>query len=326
LGSKENLIYERHFMKPASSSLIDLMNTFRSNIGGSACFWELYTFALAGGSNLYYTTSDFDIFLTGVTFVSKGPRFDTNGQRALGHWKIGLDVDRWSFSVFPRAQDDITGATFPDLIGNTPWLAAARAGALDGSAVTVQRAFFSAPGPTYPIPPAGAVPIGAITIFSGLLMDVSVSTSEVFCDVGDLRQLLSINMPRNYYQPACRHTLFDTGCTLSAAAFAKNGSVLAGSTQISILATLSAPTGFGTYTLGRILMTSGKNEGLQRTISNWDGAKTLALINPFNYAVSAGDTFTIFPGCNKTLATCEAVNNKENFGGFPFIPPPEQVM
>jgi hypothetical protein len=39
--------------------------------------------------------------------------------------------------------------------------------------------------------------------------------------------------------------------------------------------------------------------------------------------VAPGDTFTIYPGCNKLRTTCQAFGNDINFGGQPFIPPPE---
>ena len=67
------------------------------------------------------------------------------------------------------------------------------------------------------------------------------------------------------------------------------------------------------------------NAGLWRTISDWDGATTLTLMSPYNYTVAPGDAFTIYPGCDKQLATCTAFGNQANFRGFAFIPSPESI-
>lgn len=52
-------------------------------------------------------------------------------------------------------------------------------------------------------------------------------------------ELLNIQMPRNVIQPGCRHTLFDTGCTLSAAAFTTSGACVAGSDVVNIKTNLA---------------------------------------------------------------------------------------
>ncbi len=40
-------------------------------------------------------------------------------------------------------------------------------------------------------------------------------------------------------------------------------------------------------------------------------------------APATGDAFTVYQGCDHTMATCKAkFNNLANFRGFPFVPPP----
>ena len=70
-------------------------------------------------------------------------------------------------------------------------------------------------------------------------------------------------------------------------------------------------------------MTSGLNAGVSRMVANWDGASTLSLQAPLPFGVAVGDTFTVTAGCDKTMATCTAFGNLVNYGGEPFIPPPE---
>jgi len=242
--------------------------------------------------------------------------------RATAHWKIGLDVDEWDVVIAPRPFDLFSGANFPDQIGSTPWLQAARLGYLDNAQVTVQRAYFNVPIP-FPETLAGVTPVGLLTIFFGLVTNVTVTTSTAAIQIKDMCSLLSINMPRNYYQGPCRHVLFDQGCTLNAASYEQSGVVGAGSTAKQIVASiLGAPGGSGTYALGRIAFITGVNAGVTKTIARWSG-QTLSLLGPLPAAPSIGDTFTAYPGCDKQLSTCQTFGNRLNFGGMPFIPIPE---
>jgi Phage conserved hypothetical protein BR0599/Uncharacterized conserved protein (DUF2163) len=83
------------------------------------------------------------------------------------------------------------------------------------------------------------------------------------------------------------------------------------------------------YPLGYVLGITGQNTGLKRSVkvqttSATGGYPELQLLWPLPFPVAAGDTFELFAGCDKTLATCTAVyNNTIHFGGTPFVPNPE---
>jgi len=48
---------------------------------------------------------------------------------------------------------------------------------------------------------------------------------------------------------------------------------------------------------------------------------------PLPFAPAFGDAFTVYAGCDRTLATCQGrFNNKANFRGFPFVPPAETAV
>lgn len=317
-------------------ALITLFNNFVEGLGGMfAC--RLYTITLAGGGIIRFTDADCDIvgvstwpFVNGFTYSSGGVRIDQKQSKTQAHFKIGLDTDQWTLVLMPRPFDAVTGTAFPDKIGNVPWIQAAQGGSLDWADFQVDEAYFSAV-PTWPMPPGGAVPVGCKTIFAGLIAEVDTTNLMVVLTVNDERSLLDQSMPLHFYEAQCRHTLFDAGCNASgnmnAAAFATNGTVGAGSTQASIIGVrLAAPPsnpGSGTYTLGRIVMTSGYNNAFQRTVKSWDGNVTLSLLNPLPFAVVAGDTFQVFPGCNKLFTTCGLFANQFSYGGFPWIPAPE---
>jgi Uncharacterized conserved protein (DUF2163)/Phage conserved hypothetical protein BR0599 len=285
-------------------------------------YFDLYTISCASGPVLRYTTCDRDVGYGGTVWSGRTVRIEPAGQRtALFHAKVGLDVDTWQASIYPRPVDDITGAAYPDKIGSTPWLAAAAAGALDGATATIDRAYFSMPLPAPQV--AALTPVGVLRLFAGLVGNVDLGRSGVSLSINSHLELLNVQMPRNLYQAPCPHTLFDAGCGLSAASFAVSTACATGSTRYVLVSSATPPGGSsGTFTLGRVTFSSGLNSGFSRSIRLWDGA-TMSLTTPLPFDVAVADTFTVYPGCDKQLGTCVLFSNRLNFGGQPFIPAPE---
>lgn len=283
---------------------------------------QLHTVVLAGGlGTLRFTDADVDVSFGGNTWSSGGVHVDQEASRQSAHWKKGLDVDNWLVVILPRAVDPFTGEAYPDKIGAVPWSQAARGGALFGADWQVDRAYLAA----WPNPPQTVSPVGVLTIFAGQPAEVDVGDLVVAVTLEDYRGLLTTKIPLNVYQAGCRHTLFDAGCGLSAAAFAANGSCLGGSTSAAIKSSLPAPAGSGTYQLGKIVMTGGLNAGFSRFVRSWEPG-SFSLLRPLPFPVVPGDTFTAYPGCNKDIASCTAFSNLVNYGGEPFIPAAETAL
>lgn len=317
-------------------ALVALFNGFLAGTNGLHVT-RLYTITMFGGGQIRFTDADFNILgnstsplVNGFSYSSDTIRVDQKESKTQAHLKVGTDTDSWTLVIMPRPFDTVTGAAFPDQIGGVPWLQACQGGALDAADFQVDEAYFAAV-PTWPMPPAGVSPVGCRTIFAGTIAEVDTTNSVAVLTVNDYRSLFTLQMPRNFYQSQCRHTLFDVGCNasgnMSSTSFAINGTVAAGSKQATIIGSgLPKPQGSGTYALGRIVMTSGLNATFQRTIRTWDGSFTLGLLNPFPFAVASGDAFQVFPGCNKLFATCQGfqpATAAENYGGQPYIPNPE---
>lgn len=308
--------FDLYTILPKAAPTADFGSDFGSDFG-----------TLQARSALYFTNADFDISWGGITYRSDGIRIDQNDSKVTAHWKVGIDSDQWTVVVMPRLIDIMTGQEFPDTIGEIPWLNAAQAGFLDAADFQVDRAYFAFM-PSWPMPPGGAAPVGVISgIFAGVIGEVDTTNSACTLIVNDYRSLFSQQMPRHVFQGECRHTLFDTGCTLSSGAFSRNGQTIGGSTVVSIAQNLSAPmlpAGTGTWVLGTIKFNSGLNSGLARMINGWNGpGQPFTLLDPLPNPVQSGDSFTVTPGCNKTQAACAAFGNSLNFGGFPYIPAPE---
>jgi uncharacterized phage protein (TIGR02218 family) len=90
-------------------------------------------------------------------------------------------------------------------------------------------------------------------------------------------------------------------------------------------ATPTAPAPPGWFSQGLLTWLTGANTGFSMEVSTWDGT-TIILFENMEFPMSAGDTFTISPGCNLTIGDCQTkFVNIVNFRGEPFIPGPDQL-
>ncbi len=272
---------------------------------------NLYTFTLVGGGVLRYCSGDQDITLAGNTFTAggaTGPYLDTKDNKAAYHWKLGVEVDTLSFDVIPGA------AT----VNGQPFLAACVQGVFDGAELQVERCFMK----TY-----GDTSAGSIILFVGRVAEVILGRTLATFSVNSHLELLNQNLPRNLFQPGCVNVLFDAACALSASAFAVLLTAAAGSTILTLKTASSQPNGY--YALGKIVGTSGANNGVARTVQAWTTGSpgTMTLLEPLPNAPAPGDTFTGYPGCNLTQGQClTKFNNLANFRAEPYIPVPETAV
>jgi len=307
-------------MKTASSGLIALLGT------GTFVFADCYRITPQGGlPTLYLTNADVDVTYGGHTYIgcgNKGPNIDggEDGTKACYNASLGLNTASWTVAVMPRALDVFSGAAFPDKIGSTDFVVAVHGGFFDNAIVEVDRVYW----PSWPQPWQSPLPAGEVLwrLFYGNVGDIDMGVSAVVFTVNSPSQMLQQSMPRHFWQAPCWHTLFDSGCRLTAIAYARAGSVSASASRGRFSSSVTTPSGFSTFALGRVVMASGKNAGLSRAVRAWDGTN-FALIFPFPEDIAPGDNFLAYPGCDKTRATCFGAGNIQNFGGYPWIPAAE---
>ena len=291
-------------MRPASGALITLL-------GQSTQFLmcDLLTITQASGVVTRLTTYGSDLVVSGNTFSSSAPTFTRDTMKV----SVGVDVDTMGVTL----QCGL-GASAA-LLSGVPWPQAVRTGALDGARVTLERLFMATPGD---------VSAGTVVLFAGRVAEATPSRDEVVMSVKSDLELLDSNLPRNLFQPGCVHTLYDAGCTLLKSAFANALTILSGATVNQITATTSRPSGY--FNLGTITFTSGVLNGQSfsvklHTLSGSVGTFTFPL--PLPQAPGTGDTFNAYPGCDKTLTTCQTTfANSAHFRGDPFIPAPEVAV
>jgi hypothetical protein len=320
-------------MKPASPALVALLQSTQFVMA------DLYTFTLAGaadviglpppapGPSYLYSGAPTTITdqATGRIFAL-GPKFE----RSLTRTVIGIQSGELDIRIYPEASD---------LLGQTAWAQAVWQGQLDGAVVQLERAFMPQYGDTSP---------GTVVLFSGRVSDAEVSRTMIALKVRSWIEVLNIEMPRRLWQASCGFNFGDAMCgynrvlgqnalgTLTGIGALTFGCA-AGSTASQIL---GGPATSNPYLLGTIIATSGVNAGQARSISSFpSNGGPIGVTLPFLSVPNPGDEFQILPGCDRTLATCGGVfrqsrvtpsgyvaANAERFGGFPFIPPPENAI
>ncbi|MBF0562135.1 MAG: DUF2163 domain-containing protein [Alphaproteobacteria bacterium] len=110
---------------------------------------------------------------------------------------------------------------------------------------------------------------------------------------------------------------------------ATNGAGAVASCDFLLIATVSGdqgPPAAGYYAGGVVTFTSGANFGIPMEVKDSNGA-TLTTFLSMPRPLAVGDTFSIYPGCDKTAATCQdTYNNIINFRGEPFVPGIDAAM
>lgn len=265
---------------------------------------DAFTFYLVDGTVLRYTSGDTDIVYGGNTYSSGGVTgaIFNGGINTSLNWKTGLEVDTLTFDVAPRSST----------VEGYSWFDAIRVGLFDGAQFSLGRFYMT----TY-----GDTSAGLLVVFNGRVGEIDTERTKITFNINGFTELFNQPIPRNVYQANCLNTLYDTACTLNQASFAVSGTISSGSTGIALNCGLSQATDY--FTLGKMKFTSGVNSNLWRTIQQYThGSPSIININiPFYTAPSNGDTFTIYPGCDKTITTCtNKFSNLVNFRGLPFIP------
>ena len=297
-------------MKSASPTLIAYLADNDQHL-----YADLFSFALADGTVLSYTDKDISLTVSDVLYRADQVRFDGMRYKV----SVGLDVDEQTITIAYAPTETVDGVPFGQAL---------RTGVFDGCYVRRSRAFYTA----WTQPPVGVVPL-----FAGRISTIDqVGRVEAQVRIKSLPLLLDTLMPRNTYQTGCIHGLFDVGCALAKASYQMSWSVASGPTNGTIPVPSGMPPlpaalagneeGLDLFVQGTILFTSGVNEGVTRTIKAVSAvvANGLDLVYPLETPPAPGDGFLIWPGCDKTSATCTArFDNLARFRGYPFTPAAE---
>lgn len=168
-------------------------------------------------------------------------------------------------------------------------------------------------------------------IFEGFITGaISYNQGILSLEVNSILDKLNVQFPKKIYTELCSHSLYEIGiftCNVAKATFKVTGSVTSSADKFTISSSTFnfSSHASGWWLGGKILLTSGSNNGVERSIiKHLDGS--IGVITAFPDTIAASVTFDVYPGCNKTGVICESkFNNFSNFFGFELIPKPETL-
>src|SRR5262249_5431739 len=157
-----------------------------------------------------------------------------------------------------------------------------------------------------------------VHLFAGRIGEVKRSAQAFEAELRGLQAPLNAPVGR-VFSRFCDADLGDARCTidLGDARFSAAGVVASVLDAQRFTASALASFADGWFTRGRIAWESGGQSEI--AVHRFDGATaTIELLDAPGPALAIGAGFTIFAGCDKQLATCQAkFANVANFRGFP---------
>lgn len=282
----------------STGALVALLNSRRPLTKADA-----YTLTLPTGTVHRWSGADVPLQL-GSHLHALGPGI----QRSRCRWVVGVEVSTLDITL-----TDNVGT----LINGQPLMAAIRAQALTGARVLLERVFWGE---------GDAGPVGALHWFSGRIADVpQVDRWAARLTVTSDIDLLSVQVPRDVYQPGCLNTVYDSLCGASRAANTVSGTATSATDarRITFSAGLAQPDGWAD--MGVIRFDTGANAGMARTVKR-HASGAITVLQPWPWSVAAGDLFSITAGCDKKQETCAGkFANLSRYRGMPYIPVAETV-
>ena len=250
------------------------------------------------GSVLGFTDHDIDLAFSGTIY-----RAASGLERAQGESALGLAV----------SGGDVSGALSSDALSE----ADLSSGLFDSASVEIWLVDWSDPA-------------------RRLLMDVATLGEIRRSDNAFTAELRSLahrfdEERGSRFQRDCMADLGDTRCKVSLdPAWRSIGTIIAVEQSGALLVQLDSVFAAGTFTDGRLTLTSGTAAGVTFTIKlHEEHATGVRLVpwTPANAPLASGDHFFVLAGCDKSARTCaEKFGNIANFRGFPHIPGNDVVL
>lgn len=300
-------------MKACSDALKNLLMEYMQGKRKTWYIADLYTFWLK--MDLSYNSGYFN---SGTILLRTGHDVDLSvGENKYRHETIshgditdtrGIETTDMDLTIYYNPKDKI-----PEL--NTSWVEALQGGTFDGAYVSLDRLYSPIPW-QYNMPNISTDYVLKARFFGRIDVD-EVKLTQAKLTVKSPTDLLNAQLPRNLIKPSCLNRFCDSMCGLNKAAFASNVTAMGGSSKSAIVIPGGFPDGY--FTQGTMMCTHGANIGVSRSIK-WFGSNTAIPAQPYQNVVNAGDTFTFWRGCAKTMVACQGYGNIARFRGFPFLP------
>lgn len=294
-------------MKYASTALINYLEAASSS--QPLCMADLYQVTLTNGTIYHWTDADTTLTYESAVYT---PAVDQGAQPLVERGEItqkrGLDSSTVDVTLFTQDTAKILGVNAT---------LAANNGSFDLADVLIQRVVM----PTW----GDCSTLGGFILFGGFVGSVDVTSTSIILHVASYLQLLTQQMPRTLFIPACSNTFGDASCGYNLALVTTTGTSQAGSSATTI-ATSGSAYGVNALLNGTITFTSGLNTGVISAIQS-NGANSVVIVTPLPNTPTVGDAYTIIGGCQKTMGACSNYfGNLSHFRGCPFVPAAETAV
>ncbi len=278
---------------------LNLKNSIQS---GSSTLCRIWTITRGDGAIYRFTDLDENVVYSGQTYYA-----DTSFQVSNITTSIVIGAGRADFKFMFGTNSSIS-ITKDDL----------RNGKFDNAKIVIELIDWKFPS------------YGSAVLLSGNAKgpegtNKSFGTFEV---VGTgQRGLQSIGLT---VQAECDASLYDVRCGVNKALHSDTGVVTAVQGRRNFIIDLAGNPADYVYSFGLLEWTTGANTGItSEVLTQYSTTITLDQIllalNLAN-AITIGDAFTIYKGCDKRPITCfTKFNNIRRFRGFPYVPGPDLI-
>ena len=264
---------------------------------------ELFEIELVSGLIFRYANYDMPITLPdGRYFTHKGPGF----KRTRTKLTSKITVDKMNITMYVDGDDKIAGVTTMQVAHN---------GGLDEATLTLYKCFMDKPG----------IVVGTVEWFGG---DVNVKDGgglEINIEVKSAVQRLDVEWPLRKYYPGCPYKLYQPGCFVNRADYEQIGTV----THVNAYQDFNTNLLFadGYFDQGGIEWLDGPLAGSAAPVKASHTANgRLVMLIPLEAVPVVGNTFRIYPGCDRQPSTCQTKFNNNHNRATPFIPLKETIM
>lgn len=160
--------------------------------------------------------------------------------------------------------------------------------------------------------------MGKLDLSRGWLGKTEMGKHKYFTEANTVFQAMDQSIVE-LVAPSCRANLGDARCGINLALHTVSSTVaIGGSHQVFTDSVLTAE---NMFSHGKLTWTSGLNAGYNMEVKFNTSSGVFTLTQPMPNVINAGDTYTVYRGCDKLLDTCAAVfNNAHNFRGEPWLP------
>jgi hypothetical protein len=288
--------------------------------------YELWDITLLSGQVLHFTSGEValpSVLISLPGGLTDGPFSYQTGMTLVRDkltQKAGTEAGSVKLAMIPQADSP----NAPILFGGYDIRQAARFHFLDGATARMSKAFFN-----HPIYTGGQLDTspGAGGYFLGTIQGGEADRFFVDVTIEDHMSLLGIQqMPRALVSVGCHHQVYDPGCGLLRSALTVSGAIATVGDASHFTTNLSQADHY--FELGGMKMTSGAANGQSATVLTHAHASGAVSIGyPFSALPVPGDTFTVYPGCDRQqLGGCTKLANLARFGGVPYAPDPATIL